>query len=155
MAQEIDVESKSIHETRGSDIVKLLMEIQEENTTISELQTLEESYVKDLSNTIGEFMKDMNILFTFSKEAIRETGIDASKISITPDSEVRILGRSGRLTTMTLADMPTNLIIPLVKALLPRLKELQLAHRSKMSDTRGVLKMMVKELKDVITPKKP
>ena len=146
---EFDVRSRYKNDDGGYDIVKWLKEIQEENTAISELKSLEEYYVKDLADTLTELMKNMNLSINFSKETMRKIGMEASKISITPTSEVRIVDLEGQVSTTKLTDMPPSVVLTILGLVMPYLKEHLIARKMTMREEAGVLERVVKGLKDM------
>ena len=149
MSLEVDAKSRYKTNDGSSDIIRWLKEIREENASIAELKLLEEYYVKDMADTLTELLKNMNLSFNISTETMKKLGIEYSKVSLTPNSDVRIVDMEGRVSTTKLADMPSSVVITILGLIMPHLKEALAARKVRMRDQAGVLERMVKQLKDM------
>ena len=137
--------------SEGSDIFRLLKEINEESAQISELRALEEKYVQDLSEVLKGFLKSVGTSVDLSKEAIKSLGMKASKVSITPECEIRIVLPSSHVKVAKLQDMSPELAASILTAALPGLKEVLIAYRAKRSERASFLEGIIKGLKDLLT----
>jgi hypothetical protein len=149
LSLEVDAKARYKNDDGSSDIIRWLKEIREENASIAELKSLEEYYVKDMADILAELLRDMNLSFNISTETMKKLGMEYSKVSLTPNSDVRIVDMKGRVSTTKLADMPSSVVITILALIMPHLKEALTARKVMMRDQAGVLERMVRQLKDM------
>ncbi len=137
--------------SQNSEIFKLLEEINQESAQISELNVLEEKYVQDMSEVLKGFLKSIGTSLILGKDSVESLGMNASKVSITQDCEIKMVLASGAVKVMKLQDMPPEFASSILTAALPNLKEALMAYRSKRSERATFFESIIKGLKGLLT----
>ena len=128
--------------SKTSGILETLGEISEETAKISELNALGKKYTQELSAMLHESMQNMDKPISLSIDTVEKLGLNASKVFLTPQFELKVILRSRKAVIVKLADMQPELFASILTSMMPALREAMLTSRAEGS----LLTKVVKEL---------
>ena len=132
---------------KDQDVSLLAKSLQEETLQISELIEMERNYSSEIALQLKQIIQPLNLSYHIKPDTISKTDASITDAILTPQGIVCVFSNAGTVITKPVESFQSEVIMRILKEVIPEAKALMNEKRQKLSGRVVALEKVSKELR--------